>query len=57
VIIEQAKGVLAQHSGLSMDEVFDRLREYARGRRLRLAAVARDLAERRLDPGEVISPG
>ena len=56
VIIEQAKGVLAQHSGQSMDEVFDRLRGYARGRRLRLAAVARDLAERRLDPGEVISP-
>ena len=41
VIIEQAKGVLAQHFGVPMDTAFDRLRRYARGNNLRLAEVAR----------------
>jgi GAF domain-containing protein len=41
VIIEQAKGVLAQHFGVPMDTAFDRLRRYARRNNLRLAEVAR----------------
>jgi GAF domain-containing protein len=41
VIIEQAKGVLAQHLGVPVDTAFDRLRRYARGNNLRLAEVAR----------------
>ena len=40
VIIEQAKGVLAQHGNLTMDAAFDRLRSYARGHNLRLSEVA-----------------
>lgn len=55
VIVEQAKGVLSQHSGLSMDQVFERIRGFSRARRLRLADVARDLVERRLDPAEIMS--
>jgi len=45
VIIEQAKGVLAQGGNLSMDAAFDRLRRYARSRNLRLSDVARDVIE------------
>jgi GAF domain-containing protein len=41
VIIEQAKGELAQHVGVSMDTAFDRLRRYARANNLRLVEVAR----------------
>ena len=50
VIIEQAKGVLAQQSGLAMDEVFTQLRGYVRSHNLRLAEVARALATGELDP-------
>lgn len=57
VIIEQAKGVLAQYAALSMDEAFDLMRRYARADNQRLAEVARALAERTLDPNTVIPPG
>jgi GAF domain-containing protein len=55
VIIEQAKGVLAQHSTLRMDHAFDLMRAYARNHNRRLAEVARDLAEHTLDPSTVIA--
>jgi GAF domain-containing protein len=44
-IIEQAKGVLAQHGDLSMHAAFDRLRSYARSRNKRLSEVARQVVE------------
>jgi GAF domain-containing protein len=56
VIIEQAKGVVAQHAGLSMDAAFNQLRDYARSHNLRLGEVARQLAERQLDPTVVTAP-
>jgi len=45
VIIEQAKGVLAQSGNLTMNAAFDRLRHYARGHNLRLTEVARQIVE------------
>lgn len=57
VIIEQAKGVLAHHSGLAMDAAFNQLRSYARRNNLRLSEVARQLAEGRLDPATTAAPG
>jgi GAF domain-containing protein len=45
VIIEQAKGVLAQRGNLSMDAAFDRLRHYARNHNARLSEVARKVVE------------
>jgi GAF domain-containing protein len=45
VIIEQAKGVLAHHGGLSMNAAFDRLRRYARTHNARLSEVARKVVE------------
>jgi AmiR/NasT family two-component response regulator len=57
VIIEQAKGVLAHHGGLSMDVAFDRLRGYARSHNYRLTEVARRLVEHDLQPVVVIASG
>ncbi len=45
VIIEQAKGVLAQRGDLNMNEAFDRLRRYARNHNARLSEVARQVVE------------
>jgi GAF domain-containing protein len=44
LVIEQAKGVLAEHGTVSMDEAFTRLRGYARSRNLRLTDLARAVA-------------
>jgi GAF domain-containing protein len=45
VVIEQAKGVLAERGGMGMDEAFTRLRDYARSRRHALREVARGVIE------------
>jgi GAF domain-containing protein len=54
VVIEQAKGVLAQHAMLSMDRAFDLMRRYARASNERLSEVARAITERTLDPNAVV---
>ncbi|MGB3762620.1 MAG: GAF and ANTAR domain-containing protein [Ornithinimicrobium sp.] len=43
IVIEQAKGVLAQKCGLDIDEAFIQLRSYSRGAGLQLSSVARDI--------------
>ena len=43
ILIEQAKGVLAERSGIRPDETFQNLRRYARNHNLRLNDVARDI--------------
>ena len=45
VVIEQAKGVLFAHGGVSMQVAFAALRSYARRNNLRLVDVARSVAE------------
>ena len=45
VVIEQAKGVLAQTLDVGMDEAFNRLRDYCRGHNLRISDVARQVTE------------
>lgn len=57
MIIEQAKGVLSQRLGLTMEVAFDRLRRYARGNNLRLAEVARRCVTGELDLDVLASPG
>lgn len=48
VLIEQAKGVLAERSSLEMDHAFSLLRKYARNHNLRLADVAQALIDGKL---------
>lgn len=55
VIIEQAKGRLAQMSGLDTDRAFTALRNYARANNLRLTDVAQNLVDGRIDPSQVAS--
>ena len=46
VLIEQAKGVIAQSHGIDMDAAFAMLRQYARGNQRSLAEVAGDVVDR-----------
>jgi len=61
VVIEQAKGVLAQHGELDMDQAFVMLRGYARRNHLPLTQVGQSVVDRELRPAavlaEVRSPG
>lgn len=49
VLIEQAKGILGERSGLDMDQAFASLRSYARAHNQRLADVAAELIDGTLD--------
>jgi GAF domain-containing protein len=49
ILIEQAKGVLAASTGLTMDEAFAALRAYARNGNLTLATVAEGVIARTID--------
>ncbi len=51
VLIEQAKGVLAERYLLGVDEAFSALRSYARSRNLRLHDVARDVVDHNITLG------
>lgn len=57
VVIEQAKGVLAEHAGVDMDAAFTSLRSFSRSRNLKIADVADALVRRRLPPSEVLAHG
>lgn len=54
VVIEQAKGLLANAGSLDMDDSFKLLRWAARSSRRRLADVALDLVEGRIDGYELV---
>ena len=45
VVIEQAKGMLAERAGIDMEQAFSRLRNHARNHNLRLVDVARDVID------------
>jgi GAF domain-containing protein len=62
VVIEQAKGMLANQAFASVEVAFTMMRKYARDHNLKLAEVARNLIEGRLaakvlDPSEAHHPG
>ncbi|RZT86931.1 GAF domain-containing protein [Pseudonocardia sediminis] len=56
VAIEQAKGVLAQRGGLTLDAAFDRLRRYARSHDRRLAEIATEVVGTDLVADDVLGP-
>lgn len=45
VLIEQAKGIVAERANLDMSQAFDRLRDHARNHYIRLVTLARDIAD------------
>jgi GAF domain-containing protein len=51
IVIEQAKGVLAERASLDLTEAFSRLRAYARNHNRRLTDVAQAAIDGTLDPG------
>ena len=57
IVIEQAKGVLAERDGIDMGTAFDRLRRTARSSNRRLADLAGEVVEGRDDPGHSPSSG
>jgi GAF domain-containing protein len=54
IVLEQAKGVLAQQGSLQMEEAFAVLRRYARNNNLRLTAVAEAVVARRLSAQQLV---
>jgi GAF domain-containing protein len=50
IVIEQAKGVIAERAALDLAEAFSRLRAYARRHNLRLTDVAQAAVDGTLDP-------
>jgi len=56
IVIEQAKGVLAERTGLDMEHAFTQLRKYARDHNLRLVDVAHGVVEGTVKPESVTAP-
>ncbi|MGD0983255.1 MAG: GAF and ANTAR domain-containing protein [Acidimicrobiales bacterium] len=53
IVIEQAKGIIAERCGVEMAEAFSMLRVYARNNRRRLSDVARDVIDGTVHPESV----
>jgi GAF domain-containing protein len=56
VVIEQAKGVISERTGVDLAQAFSRLRAYARNHNLRLTDVARAAIDGTLDPSAWAPP-
>ena len=54
IVIEQAKGVLAEYGRVDMDGAFNALRSFARGRNSKLGIVAAQLVRREISPDELL---
>lgn len=54
VVVEQAKGVIAERLGLEMNAAFDALRTYARSHNKRVGELARSIVDREFDAAELL---
>jgi hypothetical protein len=54
VVIEQAKGILAERESISPDEAFDKIRGQARSRRMKLHDLAASIVSTVSKPGEKV---
>lgn len=57
VVIEQAKGVLAEYAGLEMADAFSALRWYARDRNRKVVDLAEDVVTGRVDLAVIVRAG
>ena len=57
IVIEQAKGMIAERRRIPVDDAFTELRSHARNHNLRLADVARSTVAGTLDPSTLVPPG
>jgi GAF domain-containing protein len=55
IVIEQAKGVVAERVGVDMEQAFSLLRAYSRNHNRRLGDVARDVIDKKLPTGALDS--
>jgi transcriptional regulator with GAF, ATPase, and Fis domain len=53
IAIEQAKGILAENMGITVDDAFTRLRDYSRSRNSKLTDTARHVVSGALAPGSL----
>lgn len=56
IVIEQAKGIIAERLGVGVSEAFSRMRGYARSSGRRLGEVAREIIDGTLRPEETLVP-
>jgi len=56
VVIEQAKGMLAEYLTMTVDDAFRMLRNYARDHNRKLSEVANDIVNRKIQRAELIRP-
>ncbi len=56
IIIEQAKGMIAEHERVPVDEAFSRLRRHARNHNLHLAELARNMVAGTVGIGSLDKP-
>jgi AmiR/NasT family two-component response regulator len=56
IVIEQAKGILAERFGVGVDEAFDLLRRGARSHQRRLRDLAAEVVASRETPPEISPP-
>ena len=54
IVVEQAKGVIAEYGGVEMGVAFEAIRTFARSHRVKLSTVAQSLVTRQLEPELVI---
>ena len=53
IVIEQAKGTIAERTGVGMDEAFERLRSYSRDHHIKLTHVAQAVVAHTLETAEI----
>jgi AmiR/NasT family two-component response regulator len=55
VVIEQAKGVLADYAGLDMEAAYQALRRYSRDHNAKLSELAREVVQRAVSLDAVVA--
>jgi hypothetical protein len=57
IVLEQAKGILAERWHVTVDEAFAAFRAYARAHQRKLAELAREIADGTFDTTDIPQPG